>query len=551
MDVHADLGANEELVVWGAGENIVARRRRGRRADWTPAETLWHRVDGAASGYCAGYDDITALAIVEGVCGKEGELGMVVGRDNGHLALLGAGETEFGERLADLVPRGVGDDEPAGWTQDKISSVDVLSQQGRVAVSTKSAVLLYSLPRDDAGVDVAASAYLDFTTPALVDSSESLGGAKWMGSDTLVLGMNGRKDPLRYVRVTPAGFEDVVPVQNTALEEKFSLEPNKSHLCSSSLTPIDGTSVAGGHGTNLVLSSWRDGTVRLQDLRTPSALDLVYSDNIDPWSALDTLLPFGATHFIGGGAHGATIKVFDFRWPRQYFHTAALPCGKERPVPNPSQPFLSAPTDRGSQCAACNHRTGRTCRWHALSQTLYHRPNGTFFFSKSLPRAVAQVCVWSMARASPLAPNFYIGLSGGVVEASLATLPPISSAHETDVDPHFGWVPSVQRDMGASGYEVHDLDASLMETGDGRLCAENVRSVRMPAMRGRGWSRISEKMGDGVPERLVRRHRLDERYHVLADFDRAELWGVVGDGRQAEVAQSWFDDGEAEDQEGA
>ncbi|KAJ4392990.1 hypothetical protein N0V93_002194 [Gnomoniopsis smithogilvyi] len=545
VDAHSNLATNEELVVWGAGETIVARRRSGRKADWTPKQTVWHRVEGAEMGYSAGYDDVTALSIVEGARGKPGKLGMVVGRDNGHLALLGAGNDDFGQRLADFHPRHT-EEADAGWFQEKINSVDVIHQQGCMAVATKAAVLLYSLPQDDADMDVAPSAYLSFATQASDDSWESVGGAKWMGKDTLALGMSGRKDPLRYVKVSPTGFEDVVPVRNDALEAKFSIEPNKSSLCTSSLTPIDATSITGGHGSNLLLSSWRDGSIRLQDIRTPSSLDLVYSDNIDPWSALDTLLPFGTSHFVGGGPHGATIKVFDFRWPRQYFHTAALPCGKEQPVPTPSQPFLSAPTDHKTRNFSCDHIAGYKCRWHALSQDIYHRPNGTFFFSKSLPRATAYACVWSMARASPLSPNFYIGLSGGVVEANLATLPPISSTHETEVDPHFGWVPSVQRDMGESSYEVHELDASLMETGDGQLYPENLRSVRMPAMRGKGWSRISEKMGNGVPERLVRRHRLDERFHVLPDFDRADLLGLMEEESKDEQ-RTWFEDGDVDE----
>lgn len=547
VDAHSNLDTKEELVIWGAGETIVARRRRGRQADWTPKETVWHRVEGTELGYSAGYDDVTALSIVENVCGKAGGLGMVVGRDNGHLALLGAGADGFGQRLADLHPRHA-TDESAAWVQDKINSVDVFHQEGRMAVTTKAGVLLYSLPQDDTGADIAPSASLSFATQATDELWESVGSAKWMGKGTLALGMSGRKDPLRYVKVSPTGFEDVVLVKNTGLEEKFSIEPNKSSLCTTSLTPIDATSITGGHGSNLLLSSWRDGSIRLQDLRTSSPLDLVYSDNIDPWSALDTLLPFGTSHFIGGGPHGATIKIFDFRWPRQYFHTAALPCGEERPVPTPSQPFLSAPAERKSQCSTCDHRIGHKCRWHALSQDIYHRPNGTFFFSKSLPRSTAYACVWSMARASPLSPNFYIGLSGGIVEANLATLPPITSAHETEVDPHFGWVPSVQRDMGTSSYEIHELDASLMETGDGRLYPENLRSVRLPPMRGKGWSRISEKMGHGVPERLSRRHRLDDRFHVLSDFDRADLWDAAEDGKR-EVVGSWFDDREPDEVE--
>lgn len=348
-----------------------------------------------------------------------------------------------------------------------------------------------------------------------------------MGKDTLALGLSGSTDALRYVKVTPTGFEDVTNVKNIALEERFSLWPSTSRLCTGSLTPIDASSIMGGGGSNLLLTAWRDGTVRLQDLRTPTPLDLVYCDNIDPWSDFEKLLPFGTSHFIGGGSHGATIKVFDFRWPRQYYHTTALPCGADAPIPKPHQPFLRPPRSSHPSCSSCDPLTNRKCSWHALSRSLYHRPNGTFFFSKALPRASAQASVWSLASGgASLSPNFYIGISGGVVEASLATTTDAAADNSSSspaswhVDPQLGYVPSAaQTEEGASpgaGYYVYDLDASLMETGDGMLDPRNERTVMLPPMRGRGWRRMAEEMGG--KEGLGGRHRLDVRYHALADF---------------------------------
>ncbi|CAN8097682.1 unnamed protein product [Discula destructiva] len=552
VDAHGDLAAMEDLVVWGAGENIVARRRKGRQAKWTPKKTKWHQVDGTTMGYKAGYDDITALSIVEDVCGKVGDLGMLVGRDNGHLAFVSATEDDFGKTLADLSPRH-SEDVPFGLTQENINGVDILHSQGRVAVAAKSALLLYDLPEHPSSpANIAPSSFLRFASQNSGDSTpESIGGAKWMGEDTLALGLSGASNALRYIKVTPAGFSGVpISVRNPALEERFSLDPVKSRLCTSSLTPIDASSIMGGGGSNLLLSAWRDGTVRLQDLRTPTPLDLVYCDNIDPYAEFEALLAFGTSHFIGGGSNGATIKVFDLRWPRNYYHTAALPCGADSPVPRPHQPFLSPPKkqDPGAHCSRCAPLAGRKCRWHALSETIYHRPNGTFFFSKSLPRADAYASVWSLARpASLLAPNFYIGISGGVVEASLAVLPSSlhsSSTREMDVDPNFGYVPAVPRDFADSPgpYHVYDLDASLMETGDGRLDRGHERNVRMPVMRGKGWGRMGQLAASGgvkvqkggtggengngsavpPPERLVKRHRLDVRFHTLRDYELAE-----------------------------
>lgn len=552
VDARADWAAREDLVVWGAGENIVARRRKGRRADWSPDQTLWHHVDGKELGYRAGYDDITALSIVEGVGGKAGDLGMLVGRDNGHLAFLSAAAGDFGHVLADLSPRHameIG----AGRVQENINDIDV--HQSRVAVAAKSSVLLYSLPEDFSSSNIAPSVFLSFAASPPGDSWESVGGAKWMGQDTLALGLSGSKDALRYVKVTPAGFEDVVPVRNTALEARFSIDPDKSRLCTGSLAPIDASSIIGGGGSTLLLSAWRDGTVRLQDLRTPTPLDLVYCDNIDPYSEFEKLLPFSTSHFIAAGSHGATIKVFDFRWPRQYYHTTALPCGADAPIPRPHQPFLRPPRTPRPPCDHCAPMTGRMCRWHALSQDIYHRPNGTFFFSKSLPRASAYASVWSLAAGGgSLSPNFYIGISGGVVEASLATATQLNDGEDggrmMDVDPRLGYVPCVEQqqqrqqteveveDGGArpGRYYVYDLDASLMETGDGMLDRGNERNVRMPMMRGTGWRRMTEEIG-GAGD-AVGRHRLDVRYHALSDFDAIGLgmgdkeerrWAGLGD----------------------
>lgn len=550
LDAHFDFSTREELVVWGAGENLVARRRRRGSTGVVPGEAVWHRLDGKGLGYRSGVDDIKAVSLVEDACGRTRGLGVLVGRDNGNLALLGADESNFGHRLAAFAPQ-------EESRQGTINSVDVLRQKGLVAATAKSGAFLYSLP-DVPSADVAPTAFLDLSSQGLNPSAISLGNAKWMGENLMALGLSGCSGALRYVTVNQAGFGDVETVKKPALEEAFHINYDKSRLCIGSLTPIDASSIVGGGGSNLLLSAWRDGTVRLQDLRTPSPLDLVYCDNIDPWSESEALLPFGTSHFAAAGAHGAAIKVFDFRWPRQYYHTTALPCTDVVPLPIPSQPFLDAPAvipDRHHAGRPCDHVAGRRCRWHALSRELYFRPNGKFFFSKSLPREHASAGVWSMARASPVAPSFYIGISGGVVEADLATMLRAGTADGADameVDPHLGYGPPAagssappddDAGMAGAGYTSYGLDASLMETGDGLMSVYNDRNVRMPRMRGTGWSRITEKIGDSVPGGLARLHRLDSRYHVLDDFERSDLWqdGVPNKG------DSWYDDDDNDD----
>lgn len=538
LDAHLDASMKEELVIWGAGENLVARRRRRGKTGAPPEKEVWHRVDGKETNYVAGYDDIKAVSLVEGV-GRDG-LGALVGRDNGHLALLDVSAVNFGQRLADFSPthaaqrtEGQGDD------QKTVNSVDVLHQKRLVAAATKAGVYLYSLP-EDSDVNVQPSAYLDLTQ-RFEQPGTTLGHAKWMNEDTMVLALQGCQHQLRYATLTPTGIESLTPYKNAALEDRFDISYSKGRLCTKSLTPLPATSITGG-ASNLLLSAWRDGSVRLQDLRTPSPFDLVYCDNIDPWSEFESLLPFGNSHFVGGGAHGASVKVFDLRWQRDYYHTAAMPCSPEAPGPRPHQPFLlppPAPPEQHQQrqqhhmaeCRGrCDHAAGRRCRWHELSRDLYYRPNGTYFFSKSLPRETAYAGVWSLARASPLSPNFYIGISGGVVEASLCSL----VDGETEADPVFGWAAGQQQQKGqhdpaaAAGYSTAHLGASLMETGDGMMYRNNDRSVRLPPMRGGAGSERRWEDCEGMPRELRRRHRLDERYHILGDFvDGLDLGAVV------------------------
>ncbi|KUI69706.1 hypothetical protein VM1G_05526 [Cytospora mali] len=518
LDAHFDFSSKEELVVWGAGENLVARRRRTGKGGTLPERVVWHRVDGKDMSYVPGYDDIRAVSLVEDV--GRGALGALVGRDNGHLALLDVSEENFGQRLADFNP--VHTTERVEGLEDHqktVNSVDVLHQKRLVAASTKAGVYLYHLP-EESDVNVQPSSYLDLTQH-FEQPGITLGHAKWMNEDTMVLALQGCHHQLRYATLTPTGIESVTPYKNAALEDKFDVSYSKGRLCTNSLTPIDSSSVTGGD-SKLLLSAWRDGSVRLQDLRTPSPFDLVYCDNIDPWSEFESLLPFGTSHFVGGGAHGASIKVFDFRWQKNYYHTAAMPCGPEAPSPKPHQPFIQSPEYEVKPRDRCDHVAGRRCHWHELSRDLYYRPNGTFFFSKSLPREDAYAGVWSLARASPLSPNFYIGISGGVVEASLSS----TTGGASEVDPVFGCATGEQPDLGA-GYSTMSLDASLMETGDGMMYKDNDRSVRMPPMRGKGRSKMRWEDYDGIPNELKARHRLDERYHILGDFaDDVDLRAV-------------------------
>lgn len=522
LAAHLDLTMRKDLVIWGAGQDLVARWREGEPGNAVPKSISWHRLDGKDLGYRSGVDDIKAVSLVEDVCGKAGKLGVLVGRDNGHLALLSADTSTFGERLGDLNPRHAIDEEPT-WSQRTVNSLDLSPTRDVVAATTKAGVFLYSLP-EETGCEIAPSTYYDLTSQGINLKQSVLGNAKWMGGHTLALGLSGGKDALRFTTVTSTGFQELQTIRSDSLEDRFGLNHEKGFLCPSSLTPINPWSVMGGTGSDLLLSAWRDGTIRLQDIRTPTPFDLVYMDNFDPWNDFETLLPYGTSHFVAGGASGAAINIFDFRWSQQYYHTTALPCGSSKPRPEPTQPFLRKPAHLSRDATRCDHVKGVNCRWHSLSQHIYYRPTAKMMFLQSIPDARNshhRIGVSSLARASPLSPDFYIGISGGVIESNLSTTLAVEGDSPHEYDPHFGYVASDAASMKGSGYSIKSETASLMEIGDGLMSLQNDSMVRMPVMRG-PFARWAGKEA-GVPEAVLRRHRLDARYHIPKDF--AELEG--------------------------
>ncbi|EOO03689.1 putative f-box domain protein [Phaeoacremonium minimum UCRPA7] len=385
--------------------------------------------------------------------------------------------------------------------QGTVNSLHVLSRRNLIAATTKSTVFVYPLKDGDAS-NIGPSAVFDLEGQAFEHKNMTLLNARWMTDNLMALGLQGCKDPLRYLTITPSGFAVSAAAKNSAMEEKFAIDYGR--LCANSLVPVTGSH--GGH--NLLLSAWRDGTVRLQDLRSPSPFDLVYCDNIDPWSEFETLLTYGTERFIGGGIHGATVKVFDFRWTKDYYHTSAMPCGGDKPFPLPHQPFATAPKEKQPTLACCDHLQGHRCRWHELSRDIFYRPNCSFFFSKSLPPEEKHAGVWSLAKASDISPNFYIGISGGVVEANL---------HMDGTDPNLGFNSHEGFPSKNVSYKTVDLSASLMEIGDGLASPQNDRNIRIPTMRGKGWGLREEPLLE-IDLARRKRHRLDIKYQVADDF---------------------------------
>ncbi|KAK3956703.1 hypothetical protein QBC32DRAFT_330064 [Pseudoneurospora amorphoporcata] len=540
VDAHFDFATGRELLVWGAGEDLVARRRdwAGGQKSKSAPRFSWFKADGRAEGFRKGYDDVRALHLVKGDVflggtkengngGGGGGYGygsgrgygkaVVVGRDNGDLALVEAEGERFGKRIVRFRPReGKEEGEKEGFVQDTINSVDVLYDAPGgtrlVAAATKKAVGVYALPDGEEEVEedgeVSPVVIYDLQRSVLDSNTAQLCSAKWMGSqgNVMALALKGCSERLQYLSITESGWTHHTTAKSIITSGGVGgLSIPDADVCANSLSPVYANpNQQRSGGTTLLLSGWKDGTCRLQDLRTCSPYDAIYQDNIQPWDHVEAILTYGTERFVAGaGNSGATIKIFDFRWPKPYSYTSAVPCLGRQPFPKPHQPFAIPPNASPTGRSRCDHVAGLECHWHSLSKHVYYRPNATVFLPRGVPghqhdgnNQHGFTRAWSLAKASDSAPNLYMGVSGGVIEANLQPTPS-SPLKPVEIDPIYGYNypyltgplpvtnPAVSRSKGAAeGYTTVPIKYSLMETGDGKSVEANDRSIRMPRMMG-------------------------------------------------------------------
>ncbi|KAI0836328.1 hypothetical protein F5Y06DRAFT_273923 [Hypoxylon sp. FL0890] len=507
VDAHHQRRGNDaqDLVFWGAGEDIFAilRHTRGSKA---PTDE-WLSSTGASVGYNSGRDDVTCVSILKDSKysygqGEDEDPQVLVGRASGHLHLLSMGAGDFGKVLLNF--RGSNKPGDEALHQAEIQSLDVNYNKGVLAAASKQSIFTYTLGNGQqniqngigkGGVEAEEPPYVcaDESLKLKDDGSspgtfEFIRTVKFVNEDTLAVGLTKCYNALQYLKYRPTGVEISYAPKPSNVDHAANGHTLRTVRA---ILPVDTSSIAGGSG-NTVLTTWDDGRIRLQDLRTPSPVDKIFQDNFELSTPINALLSRGLERFVAGSGYSPVLKVFDYRWPKGYYHTEALPCGNDVPYPNPRPPTLvtepSYPDDR----AACDYIAGRRCRWHALSRHDYYRPN----FNMWLPRASSDdhSPIYSLASPSNDSPTVFAGLSGNLVEIT-----PKSSE----------W--PVKRAVEGPAYTRQTISVAFIDTGSGFVVDDVAHSQRMPVMHRQSF-RDFRDIDRGRPwmEEWRKRHRLDE-----------------------------------------
>ncbi|KAJ6782933.1 hypothetical protein PWT90_03085 [Aphanocladium album] len=478
---HMTGKSEEELVAWGIGEDVVVRWRELRFS--APKKEKWTKVAGEMSGFKAGQDDVSALALIPDT-EIDKTLMMLVGRASGYLQLVSTHQTDMGRTIAWLQPEST--EEEASGGQNDIQHIDI--NQFSATVATKDSVLFYALPEqwpdpEDMDLDENGNAAEFVIRPTEKLDIKHMEGsldfqqirqARHMPNGDVALSLSGAAEPLRYLSRTPTGtvITNAAKMQASARCTSSYIYTDRQTQTSRCVLPLDTNSLPGG-SQQTVLSSYDDGTVRLQDLRTPSAVDTIYQDHFELTTPTGPLLADGMQRFLAGSARTSVVKIFDYRWTKSYYYTDAMPCSQSPLGPDP-KPLTWASVPSNNQRERCCYVSGKECARHMLAKTDFYRPNCNIYLPNIYQDASP---VYSLARASATSPSIYAGLSGELVTMSLRDQ--IAAEKES--------VFMQKRNRKTlAGYTYHESLTSLVETGDGIALKDISESQRVPEVRKHG-----------------------------------------------------------------
>ncbi|KHO01730.1 F-box domain, cyclin-like protein [Metarhizium album ARSEF 1941] len=460
-----------EVVAWGGGEDVHVRWRDD--SEQRARQQAWRSILGRDAGYAPGTGDATCLKVMER---RAGLPEVVVGRANGDVQILSAANDEsFGQPTeaaggldADADADGDGRRDarprapPSGISPGRMAVVCAEWHPAADVLATcrGSRLHLRRIPLEREAGAPEPPAFHDMSRDGgrsgrSISTQESLiRDVKFLGGTGIAVALGASSQPIRHGTMRPTGLEFAPASHSPDVTTVWSMQ-----------------AVGHRHNSNLLLSSWHDGSFRLMDVRSPSPYDAVYRDTFQPYHAGGPLLVYGTERFVSGNNTAPALRFFDFRFPKPYFHSTALPCSPRKPQPTPVCSSGEPPEEEETAAWRCEPGNGRRCTWHAAMESPCFRQDSTLWLGRrGLDR------VFSLAKASDASDRFYLGLRGAIAEAQLVL--------DEDVPARRPSVPPCP-----AGWRVSEApDTTMADTGIS-LCASSVHDAshgdfhnRMPEM---------------------------------------------------------------------
>jgi WD40 repeat protein len=324
VNMGGEWASRRELVVWGAGCQVVMRlRETGHDSAWKwipwsedhHGHTVWWNIyqpDQATEGA----DDYTVARVIgsiESIPLRPPKFSLLAGTASGKLSVLKMEFTSSTHIRVSHETRLSTDGLP-------VQSADISSSgQLIAAVLSNNTVRLYNLDSD--GNELCHVFEEDF------EQYGRLWSIKFISNSHIALASGPSTQPLQVYSITNQGLSDAPDrVFSAKPAEHDEHMPAMLHVKRTSVLPIinlpSSSSVRYG---NEFLSGHSDGTVRLHDLRSPADYESVYFDSVSEGSVY-SLLTFGRERLIAGNATNSLLNFYDLRVSggRSYSYLSAV-----------------------------------------------------------------------------------------------------------------------------------------------------------------------------------------------------------------------------------
>ncbi|KAI4172594.1 MAG: hypothetical protein LQ343_003441 [Gyalolechia ehrenbergii] len=424
----SDWTSRREILAWGAGAELVIRIKlmgpntekewESKRRSKDSKENMkgfdqhhhwlqWWRV--ASPYHRDGHDDITAVKLLRD---RQKPLGhyeyVIIGRANGELNMIS-------------IDRGVRD----MWKMEtrfltdgrnvRSASINSAEQPLLAACLDDRTIAIYPIPAGHAPVPPLGKIQITQS-----ENSCRIWSTVFLRQDRLAIGLGPSVDPIQVHEIKPDAISSQ-PIRRFAIHENcFKGYPTRGTVYP--LVPLPRSSSSSALEGDLFLSGGHDGIIRLHDLRSPASFEAGFTDLVDHFSAIYSLLPIGRGRFLAGGSNHSLLKVFhmgkvieDLCCCSSVDHTSA-------------DHECSAITDPNDNELKSDQRDPRN--WN-----IFLTDKGPHASKLSDTQRISASPVYSLSSPSPCSPTIFAGVEGQVIQLD------ITSVYDRFPDPVFKFGP--------------------------------------------------------------------------------------------------------------
>lgn len=293
-------GNNCEVLAWGAAGRLRVRTRRGKEVKWS----TYSIEDDVAP-----HTDILDLHLLRPHQNRNrfGE-SVLIRRANRELVLMHA-MPEADNWVVSSAYK--------AKTETAIDCLDISrSSNPLLAVCESKSIQLFSVHNGQ------KQSRADHVVPleTVSTTKQRKRSAKFMTENKLAVSsqhLEGLQQAIIEVFDVSAARASTTPV---AALESFSADRKGpvGRIGANVLATINHNVPSANGGTNLLLSGWSDGLVRVHDLRVGSSPVRTFADPVDD-GQIFSILPIGQERFLAGSHQNACLKIFDMRMGGQVY----------------------------------------------------------------------------------------------------------------------------------------------------------------------------------------------------------------------------------------